>query len=193
MPKTITNKTTRAERIRNVKAGLTKYFGSTALVLAGTSYLPAALQAFLQADVDANDASTQARANMHGTVMVAKTADSSTAPVLRAIEAQVRSMYGEAPNAATVLADFGYAPRKQATKTVAVKTAAVAQAKATRAARHTVGPKAKAKIKGTVVPATSAESPQAVSPTPAPTGSSNSTSTSSPSASPSGATTPSHQ
>ena len=38
MPTTIKNKTTRANLIRQVKAGLTKYFGSTPLVLAGTSY-----------------------------------------------------------------------------------------------------------------------------------------------------------
>jgi len=191
MPSQITNKTTRANRIRQIKAGLTKYFASTPLVLAGTSYQPAALQAFLQADVDANDASTQAKAQWQSTVKTAQSTDSATAPVLRAIEAAVRSQYGDAPNADSVLADFGYAPRKVPTKTVAQKTAAVAQAEATRAARGTKGPKAKAKIKG-VVPATNADASQTVdttpapaAPAPAPAATSSSTTTSSSSASPS--------
>ena len=200
IPNTRKNKTTRANLIRQVKAGLTKYFASTPLVLAGTTYKPAALQTFLQADVDANDASTAARANWLNTVKVAKSTDAETTPVLRAIQSQVMAQYSEAPNADTVLADFGYSPRKKATKTVAEKTAAVAQAKATREARGTKGPKAKAKIKGVVAPAISAEPSQAVNTTPAPAAApapvpaaSNSASNGSPSASPNVVTTtPSH-
>jgi hypothetical protein len=196
MPNTRVNKTTRANLIRQVKAGLTKYFGSTPLVLAGNSYKPAALQAFLQADVDANDASTAARASWLNTVKVAKSTDAETNPVLRAVQATVEAQYGEAPDAETVLADFGYSPRKKPTKTVEEKTAAVAQAKATRQARGTKGPKAKAKIKG-VVPAIDAATSEAVSPTPSPAVSvpalaGNSTSNGSPSASPNVTTTQSH-
>src|ERR1700677_149681 len=196
MPNTRKNKATRANLIRQVKAGLAKYYGSTTLVLAGTSYKPAALQAFLQADVDANDASTAARANWLNTVKVSQSADSETDAVLRAVKAQVLAQHGDAPDADTVLVDFGYAPRKVPTKTVEQKTAAVAQTKATREARGTMGPKEKAKIKG-VVPAVSAEPSQAVNTTPAPAAapapapavSSNSTSNGSPSASPSAVTT----
>jgi|ERR1019366_742432 hypothetical protein len=190
MPKTISNKTTRADSIRKVKAGLQKYYASTPLVLAGTTYAPSALQAFLQTDIDVNDTSTQARANWLHTVAVARDTDTKTDPVLRAIRAQVQSQYGEAPNAETVLADFGLAPRKKAPQTVATKAVAVAKNKATRTARNTMGPKAKAKVKG-VLPATGGTSPPKVSTTPGPTGS-NSTSTGSPSASPSGTTNPSH-
>jgi len=196
MPNTRTNKTTRADKIRKIKAGLTKYYASTPLVLAGTTYQPADLQAFLQADVDANDASTAARANWSSTVKVAKSKDAATDPVLRAVQSQVLAQHGEAPDAETVLAEFGYSPRKKPTKTVEQKTAAVAQAKATRAARGTKGPKAKAKIKGVVAPAISAEPSQAVDTTPAPAAApapapaaSNSTSNGSPSASPSAVTT----
>ncbi len=198
IPTTIKNKTTRANLIRQVKAGLTKYFGSTPLVLAGTSYKPAALQTFLQADVDANDASTAARANWLNTVKVAKSTDAETDPVLRAVKAQVEAQYGEAPNADSVFADFGWAPRKKPTKTVQQKTAAVAQTQATRKARGTMGPKAKAKIKGVVAPAISAEPSQAVITTAAPAATApapapavgNAASNGSPSASPSAVTTP---
>ncbi len=196
MPSNHKSKTTRADAIRKVKAGLSKYYASTPLVLAGTSYKPAALQTFLQADVDANDASTAARANWLNTVKVAKSTDAETDPVLRAVKAQVEAQYGEAPNADSVFADFGWAPRKKPTKTVQQKTAAVAQTQATRKARGTMGPKAKAKIKGVVTPAVSAEPSQAVDTTPAPAAApapapavSNSASTSSSSASPSAVTT----
>jgi hypothetical protein len=148
----IRNKTTRANQIRQVKAGLAKHFANTPVVLAGTTYQPAALQKFLQADVDANDASTAARAAWIAAVKAARSADDETDVVLRAIHAMVTAQHGEAQDAETVLVDFGYAPRRKVTRTVEEKTAAVAQAKATREARHTMGPRAKAKVRG-VVPA----------------------------------------
>jgi hypothetical protein len=147
---TIRNKTTRANLIRQVKAGLAKHFASTPLVLAGTTYKPAALQKFLQADVDANDASTAARAAWLTAARNASSTDAVTDVVLRAIHAHVKAQHGESVDAETALADFGYALPRKVTRTVEEKTAAVAQAKATRQARHTLGPKAKAKIKGTV-------------------------------------------
>jgi hypothetical protein len=190
MPNKLTNKTTRANAIRQIKAGLTKYFGSTTLVLAGTTYKPAALQAFLQADVAANDASTAARANWTAAVKVAKSTDSATDPVLEAIQSLVKSQFGKTND--TVMTDFGYAAAKPVTLTTAEAAVKVAKAEATRAARGTKGPKAKAKIKGTV-PATSAASAAAASPAPAPAGTSNSATNGSPSASPSAVTTtPSH-
>jgi hypothetical protein len=184
MPKTITNKTTRADRIRKIKAGLPKYYANTTLVLGGTSYQPAALQTFLQADIDANDASTQARASWLNTVKTAQSTDAATDPVLRAIQAQVQSQYGEAPNAETVLADFGYTPRKKATKTVETKAAAVAKTLATRTARHTMGSRQKAKVHGTVPAAPAADAQPVVTTTPAPVATSSPTSESPAGASP---------
>ncbi len=150
MPMKIRNKTTRANLIRQVKAGLSKHFATTPLVLAGTTYKPAAPQKFLQADVDANDASTAARAAWIAAAKAARAADEETDVVLRAIHAQVLARSGEAQDAETVLVDFGYTPRRKGSRTVEEKTAAVARAKATRQARGTRGPKARAKIKGVV-------------------------------------------
>jgi hypothetical protein len=68
------------------------------------------------------------------------------------------------------LADFGLTPRKPHVVAPAVKVAAAAKAKATRAARHTMGTKQKAGIKGaldgvslvvTAQPAASSASPTA--------------------------------
>ena len=122
------------------------------LVLAGKTYPPAALQQFLQADIDANDRATAARAAWLDAVKAANAADDEADVVLRAVRAQVMARHGEAQEAETVLVDFGYAPRRKVSRTVEEKTAAVAQAKATREARHTMGPKAKATVRG-VVPA----------------------------------------
>ena len=148
-------------------------------MLAGTTYKPAALQAFLQADVDANDASTAARANWLAAVKTAKSTDSATNPVLEAIQSLVKSQFGKTND--TVLTDFGYAAAKPVTLTTAEAAVKVAKAEATRAARGTKGPKAKAKITGTV-PASSAA---AAAPAPAPAATSSSTSNGSSSASPS--------
>jgi hypothetical protein len=66
-----------------------------------------------------------------------------------------------------VLADFGFAPPKAATRTPEEKAAAAAKAKATREARHTLGKSQKKTVKGNVTgivvtPVTSAP-PTAVS------------------------------
>jgi hypothetical protein len=154
-PKTLKNRTTRADRIRKIKAGLQKYYASTPLVLAGTSYQPAALQAFLQTDVDANDAATTAKASWLQAAKDAKSTDQATDPVLTAIHSQVEAQYGGAPNAETVRADFGYARKTRQPLTAEQKAAAAAKRKATREARHTMGPKEKSKIHGTVVTSSS--------------------------------------
>lgn len=156
MPGNDNNKADRVARITALMAGLAKYYGSTTLVLCGTSYKPAALQAFLQADVDAINGSTTARANWLTTVQVEQQTDAKTDPVLRAIEAQVKAQYGESQSAGTTLADFGLSPRKVPALTVEEKAAKAAQARATRAARNTMGSRQKAKVKGTV-PSTEAQ------------------------------------
>ena len=72
----------------------------------------------------------------------------------RAVKACVVNEFGVGSQQAL---DFGFAPPRKATRTVESKVNAVALAKATRAARHTMGKKQKSLIKGTmVVPATPA-------------------------------------
>jgi hypothetical protein len=194
------NKTTRADAIRKVAAGLAKYYAKGTLTLAGTSYTPAALQKFLQGDIDANDASTQARAQWLNAVKVARSTDAATDPVLSAIRAAVTSQYAGASNADTVFGDFGYPPRKKVVRTVTDKATAVAKNLATREARHTAGPRQKAKIVG-VVPATEAPGATASVPTSPPSGSIAQGNGSSGNAAPAvsaapaatGTTTPSHQ
>ncbi len=59
----------------------------------------------------------------------------------------MRCAFGSEPD---VLADFGLHPKARAQPTVEAKTAAAAKRKATRAARHTTGPKKKLSVKGAV-------------------------------------------
>ncbi len=179
MPKTITNKTTRADRIRKIKAGLQKYYPTTILVIGGASIQPAALQSSLQGDIDANDASTHAKANWMVTVQAAQQADASVAPLLRGVRNRVFADFGDAPNAEAVFADFGYVRHKRATMTAEQKAAAAAKRKATRAARHTMGSRQKAEVHGTVPAAPAPDAPVVTS---------NPTSTGSTGASPSGST-----
>ena len=63
------------------------------------------------------------------------------------------------------LADFGLTPRKARVVTPEEQVIAAAKAKATRAARHTMGKKQKAAIKGTVAPT---PAPAGWAPAPAP-------------------------
>ncbi len=136
MPNKKESKTTRADRIRKVKAGLQKYYPATSLVLGGTTYTPSGLQAFLQKDVDANDASTAARASWLESVKLAKSTDEATVPVLDAIERVVLAQYEGTPSETAVRADFGFAKPAHRVRTAAEKSAAAAKARATRAARR---------------------------------------------------------
>ncbi len=64
------------------------------------------------------------------------------------------------------LADFGLTGRKPTVVSPETRVAAAAKAKATRAARHTMGKKQKAKIKGTVPAAAPEVPPPATAPAP---------------------------
>jgi hypothetical protein len=67
-------------------------------------------------------------------------------PVIGAYRSWINATHGNAP---ATLADFGMTPRKVPIPLTAEKKAvAVAKRAATRAARHTVGPKKNAGIKG---------------------------------------------
>jgi hypothetical protein len=70
------------------------------------------------------------------------------APILKGFQHAMRNLFGEGSE---VLSDFGIAPRR-AKPSVETQAAAVKKREATRLARHTMGPKEKAKIKGAQAP-----------------------------------------
>jgi hypothetical protein len=129
-------------------AGTSKHLANMPQIMfAGSSFTPSQITARLQelvnlrSDVDAAKASTQAKLAVERANM----------PALRifmdAFVAFVKAVHGTEPD---VLADFGLHPKARTPLTVEAKTAAVAKRNATRAARHTTGPKQKKSVKGAV-------------------------------------------
>jgi hypothetical protein len=140
------------------------------LYLGGTTYTPKSLVALIQSRIDqANEVAT-AKAAWQSAGKAYKSLSATVNVVEHDLKQLVISTFGAT---SSKLADFGYTPRKKVVRTTAEKTHAVAQSKATRAARGTKGPKAKLSIKGTVpapAPATGAtpqvETAPAVAPAP---------------------------
>jgi hypothetical protein len=130
-------------------AGIPKLPASvTSITLNGSTFTPVQLSSELQTlvtlqqDVDAAQAALDAKRATLAAQM----------PALRALMSAfvqfLRAAFGNQPD---VLALFGLEPKKAATPlTTEQKAAAAAKRASTRAARGTKGPKAKAKIKGTV-------------------------------------------
>jgi hypothetical protein len=165
------SKASRQDRLRKVIAGAAKHFPPTTTftLAAATVTLPQLTQA-CQNDIDMSDAADQARAAWLTSVQAQRDTNDTTDPMLRAFKAYVLSLYGDAQNAASTLADFGYTPRKPRSKNVAVKALAADKGRATRKARGTMGDKQKKAIKGTVAtspaPGAPTASPPVASPAP---------------------------
>jgi hypothetical protein len=131
-----------------VIAGIEKHLQTVpSLPLLGSAYTPADLVKLVQSRLDAASTTTTTKANWHSTVVAEKALNAKLTPVLRALRQYVINVFGAA---SPVLADFGFAPSKLTTRTPEEKAAATAKAKATRAARHTMGTKQKKGVKGAV-------------------------------------------
>jgi hypothetical protein len=157
------NKTTRQARLRKLLEGMSQHLANvTSFTFAGVVYTPADLKKLIQADIDAADASVQAKANLSTAVQIEHNSHAKVNPVLRLFKFYVITLFGDAKDASSTLADFGLQPRKSTPKTVATKAEAIVKTKATRTARHTSGPKQKAQVKGTApaAPAAASSAPQ---------------------------------
>jgi hypothetical protein len=157
---TRTNKPNNATALANdqkIQAGITKYFGGMAtLSPKGNATTPAKLLAIFQDDITQTTtletllgqvAEQRAKQRAARALAIATRSD---------IKAYIIGNYGD--TAATMLSDFGMPQKTPAKPDTATKAAAVQQAKATRVARGTKGPKQKAKVKGVVAPAAAATS-----------------------------------
>jgi len=140
---------TRAEREaadRKIQAGVSKHITKN-IVLNGTSVSAKDINGVLQSTMSAEEACDALRLQLAEAVKAAKAAESSAKILKAALKQYVLSHFGESNPA---IADFGYAPRKVAQKTVAEKYLTVEKQLATRAARHTMGSNQKAAIHGQV-------------------------------------------
>jgi hypothetical protein len=128
-------------------AAVDKYFANiTTLMLAGLSMTPAAVKTALAAEIDGLNAVDALRASLREKLKAAQDTSAKALVIRKALKAYVLGNYGA--SAVTMLSDFGLNEPKPGTKTVETKAGAVAKAKATRVARHTLGTKAKEAIKG---------------------------------------------
>jgi hypothetical protein len=148
MANIVKNKAQVVATAQQLIAGAAKHLtGVTQVTLLGSSYTPNDLASKLQSLVNLRSDVDAARA-----VTAAKVAaEAAQAKPLRALMsafvAYVRVTFGNSPD---VLADFGLAPKAQAQVSPETQVIAAAKRKATRAARHTMGPKQKAGVKGVV-------------------------------------------
>lgn len=163
------DRTTLRDRCRMAMAGIDKYLASeTSIPLNGIATAPADVKKALQNTINTADATEAARAVWVASSATEKGLRGTTVSTLSSLRTFVMLKFGS--NALATLADFGFQPRKQTAPTVETKAAAAEKSLATRAARHTQGPKQKAKIKGTVPVTEPATTPAAPAPAaPAPT------------------------
>jgi hypothetical protein len=166
------SKTQDASSAEQLIAGTKQHFASVASVaFAGATFTPVQIEASLQTLVDLRSAVDAARATTTAKVAAERAQAPSVRTFMSAYVTFVKATFGAQPD---VLADFGLKPRKVTTPlTVAQKAEAKAKSQATREARHTMGPKQKKDVKGTVTTIVSstpstATAPVATSPAPAP-------------------------
>jgi hypothetical protein len=129
-------------------AGLTKHAATlTSLLIAGASVLTTDFVTTLQARIAAIQAAIAAHAALTAAVAAAHAEIARTAALVSGARQALKIAFSGQP---TTLGDFGLMPPKVRTPlTAEEKVAVVAKAKATRAARHTMGSKQKAQVTGT--------------------------------------------
>jgi len=160
------NKVTLAQSLTRLIAGLKLHPSSTPVVLEGQSYTSSSLIELLQSLVDALTKVDAAKAQWSDTLQQMVGLKAEVIPVVGALRSYLLTTNGSSPS---VLGDYGLSPRKPKTPLTGERqAAATAKARATRAARHTMGSKQKAGVKGDVtgVVVTPVTAPKAPSPTP---------------------------
>jgi hypothetical protein len=163
---TTTNRTTLQAHEQTALLGIDKYFGTApSMLILGTTYTPPQAKKVLTDDLLAQAAAGARRADLRVAVGNAKETRAVAQNLLSGLKTLIVMTYGT--KAANVLEDFGFPPAKQPKKAAKVKAVAVDKSLATRAARHTMGKKQKAKIKGVVTAPEAPPSPPAPAPAPA--------------------------
>jgi hypothetical protein len=133
---------------QKIVTGLQKHEADlTSIVLAGTSYKTADIITIVQGLINSAQLVVSNRAAWQASIVADENARAKNKPFMSGLRAAIRAAYG---GSIDVMADFGLTPRKTpAVRTPQEKAEATAKAKATRAARHTMGSKQKAQITGT--------------------------------------------
>jgi hypothetical protein len=158
-----TTKSVRSDRNRKVIAGLRKHYASTpTMILDGVSHATADVVTAFQGTIDLADATAAAAATFHKAVSAERTARDTTDGLYGALKTVVISQFKTSPD---TLADFGITLTSRRAPDVVTKAGAAEKGRATRAARHTMGKRQKAKVTG----ATASAGPAPAGPAPAAT------------------------
>lgn len=140
-------KTETLARDEGLIVGFPKAWPTASVLVDGVTFTAASAVTMLQGRVQVATNVVTTKAAYLAAVKVADAEYSATAKAVSGLVEAVYVAFGDDPAA---LAEFQLPVRKGATKrTPAQYEAAAAKAKATRAARHTMGPKQKAAITGT--------------------------------------------
>ena len=128
------NKTTALALNQKAIEGVDKYLATVkTLTVAGTSYTPATLTAVLQAEIDANKAVDEARAQYRQQVVAAQLARSKGQAMRKGLKAYILGTFGS--DAVQVLESFGMTvPKTPGPRTAKSKAQSADKSVATRAA-----------------------------------------------------------
>ena len=168
---TIHSASNESARVKKLIAGANLHMsGITNVTLNNVLYTPSTLLAFLQSYVDLFDSVQAAKATYVDKLKTQRTLAPPLRLIVAAFVAYVRAAFGSSPE---VLNDFGLKPHKAKTPpTAEQKVKAAVKAKATRAARHTLGKRQKLAIHGQAPGAAAggapAPAPAGASPAPTP-------------------------
>ncbi len=158
-------KLTLEQQIRGLIAGTQKHMPTGSLTVGGATYTGATIVQALQGLADSLASVDAAKASWKEALKNETDARAKVGPVVQDYRSWLVASLGNAPS---TLADYGLSPPKARTPLTAEEKVAQAQkAKATRAARHTMGSVQKKAVKGTV-PAAAPVIPSTASPPVAP-------------------------
>ena len=145
--KTAPNKDQQDTDDQNLVAGLEKHAATIpSLLIAGATVATTSIVTTLQTRMAARANTASALAAYHAAVAAEEATIEQSKAIVSGTKQSLKVMFA---GQLTTLGDFGMkAPKARTPMTPEEKVAAAAKAKATRAARHTVGPKVKAKITG---------------------------------------------
>jgi hypothetical protein len=129
------NKVTTQALNQTAIEGVDKYYAHVkSLTVAGTTYTPADLKAVLQAEIDANKALDQSRAQVNQQVVATRLARSKGSVTRKGLKAYILGTAGA--DAVQMIEDFGMSvPKKPGVKSAKAKALAADAAEATRKAK----------------------------------------------------------
>ncbi len=153
-------KTDIAAMLQTIGSALHKHYTKKALVLNGASWKVEELSKLFAEHIAQMKETDAARARWLQAAALQRKSQADVELVVVAIKGLVGSTFGEA---SSTFADFGFTPRRKRTRSVESKAVAVAKLRATRVARHTMGPRARLAIHGVLSDGQTAGTAAAVS------------------------------